>query len=213
MFWWVFACKDRNCAGCAIPCEDLWKPNFGLWKKQKSIEIFELWCCEDSWEDHWTAKKTTNGSSKQPTKSSHSGQNDQAQILQLWTPYRRSSWKRLLILGKEEGERRGGWPSGSWRDSIIVPTSAPLKITKDQFEGQIILEKIYPCGCWQATLMAPNQLINQLINARPNSFQKPIMLGKVEGKRWRGQPPTKKVDSVTAVMGPPLESLKDQFQE
>ena len=45
----------------------------------------------------------------------------------------------------------------------------------------------------------------------PSSLDKAVMLGKVEGKRRRGRPAARWMDSVTVVMNALLEELKDRL--
>ena len=87
----------------------------------------------------------------------------------------------------------GRW---SWRRLLRVPWTASRA-------NQSILKEISPEysleGCWMLMLELKLQCFGHLL-LRADSLEKPLLMGKTEGRRRRGRPRMRWLDGVTDVM-------------
>ena len=74
--------------------------------------------------------------------------------------------------------------------------------------NQSILKKISP-RCSLVGLMLKLKLQYRHLMQRANSFEKTLMLGKIEGKRRRGQQRMRWLDGITNTMDMGLGGLRD----
>ena len=105
-----------------------------------------------------------------------------------------------LILKKTEHRRIDAFEVWCWRRLLRVPWTA-------RRSNQSILKEISP-GCSLEGLMLKLKLqyFGHLMR-RTDSFEKTLMLGKIEGRRRRGQQRMRWLDGITDSMGMSLGKL------
>ena len=104
--------------------------------------------------------------------------------------YRRESW----TVKKSERQRIDAFELWCWRRLLRVPWTA-------RRSNQSILKEISPeCSLEGLMLKLKLQYFGQLMQ-RADSFGKTLMLGKIEGRRKRGQQKMRWLDGITDSMG------------
>ena len=88
-----------------------------------------------------------------------------------------------------------------WRRLLRVPWTA-------RRASQSILKEISPESLKGLMLKLKLQYFGHLMR-RTNSLEKPLMLGKIEGRRRRGQQRIKWLDGITDLMGMSLSKLQE----
>ena len=103
---------------------------------------------------------------------------------------------------KAEHQRIDAFQLWYWRRLLGVPWTA-------RRSNQSILKEISP-GCSLEGLMLTLKLqyFGQLMQ-RADSFEKTLMLGKMEGRRWRGRQRMRQLDSITDSMDMVLGGLRE----
>ena len=90
----------------------------------------------------------------------------------------------------------------SWRILLRVPWTA-------RRSNQSILKEISPrCSSKRLMLKLKLQYLGQLMR-RADSFEKTLMLGKIEGRRRRGQQRMRWLDGITDTMDMGLGGLRE----
>ena len=111
--------------------------------------------------------------------------------------YRHESW----TLKKAERQRIDVFALWCWRRLLRVPWSARSK--------QSILKEISPEYSLEGQMLKLNfQYFGHLMQ-RANSLEKTLMLGKIEGRRKRGQQSTRALDEITGSMDVSLSKLQE----
>ena len=110
--------------------------------------------------------------------------------------YRCENW----TIKKAECRRMGAFELWCWRRLLRVPWTA-------RRSNQSILKEINP-GCSLEGLMLKLKLqyFGHLMQ-RADSLEKSLMLGKIEGRRRRGQQRTRRLDGIIDSMGMSLSKL------
>ena len=103
---------------------------------------------------------------------------------------------------KAERQRIDAFELWCWRRLLRVPWTA-------RRSNQSILKEISPgCSLEGLILKLKLQYFGHLMQ-RADSFEKTLMLGKIEGRRRRGQKRMKWLDSITNTMDMSLHKLQD----
>ena len=108
---------------------------------------------------------------------------------------------------KAECQRIDAFELCCWRRLLRVPGTA-------RRSNQSILKEINPEYSLEGLMLKQNlQLFGHLVQ-RANSFEKTLMLGKIEGRRRGGRQKTRWLDSISDLMGMNfsklLETVKDR---
>ena len=110
--------------------------------------------------------------------------------------YRCESW----TIKKAEHQRTDAFELWCWRRLLKVPWSA-------RRSNQSILKEISPEYSLDRLMLKLKLHYFDHLMQRPNSLEKTLMLGKIEGKRRRGQQRIKCLDSITNLMNVSLSKL------
>ena len=103
---------------------------------------------------------------------------------------------------KAEGQRIGAFELGCWRRLLRVPWTA-------RRSNQSILKEISPQYSLEGLMLKLKlQYFGHLIQIT-DSLEKILMLGKIEGRRRRGQQRMRWLDSITDVMDMNLNRLRE----
>ena len=116
--------------------------------------------------------------------------------------YRGESW----TIKKTEHQRIDAFELWCWRRLLRVPWTA-------RRSKQSILKEINPeYSLEELTLKLKLQYFGLLMR-RANSLEKTLMLGKIEGRRKRGQQRMNWLDSITYSMGMSLRKLQEMGKD
>ena len=103
---------------------------------------------------------------------------------------------------KAERQRIDAFELWCWRRLLIVPWTA-------RRSNQSILKEISPgCSLEGLTLKLKLQYFGHLMR-RPDSLEKTLMLGKIEGRRRRGRQRMSWLDGITNLLGMSLGGLQE----
>ena len=112
--------------------------------------------------------------------------------------YERESW----TIKKGEHQRTDAFELWCWRRLLRVPCTA-------RRSNQSILKEISPESSLEGLMLKLKlQYFGYLIQ-RTDSFEKTLMLGKIEGRRRRGRQRMRWLDGITVSMGMCLSKLQD----
>ena len=111
--------------------------------------------------------------------------------------YRCESW----IIKKAEHQRIDAFELGCWRRLLRVPWTVGRS-------NQSILKEISPEYSLEGLMLKLNLQYFGHLMPRVNSLEKPLMLGKTEDNRRRGQQRMRWLDGVTDSMGMSLSKLR-----
>ena len=103
---------------------------------------------------------------------------------------------------KAEGQRTDALELWCWRRLLGVPWPT-------RGSNQSILKEINPEYSLEGQMLKLKLQYFGRLMQRADSFEKTLMLGKIEGKRRRGQQRMKWLDSITNLMGISLSRLQE----
>ena len=144
----------------------------------------------------WTAKRTNLSILKEINPECSL----EGQILKLRLQYfghlmrREDSLEKTLMLGKCEDKRRRGCQRMRWLVSVTEATNMNLTQLREAVEDRRL------------------QYFGHLMR-REDSLEKTLMLGKCEGKRRRGRPRTRWLDSVIEATNMNLTQLREAVED
>ena len=101
---------------------------------------------------------------------------------------------------KAERQRIDAFKLWCWRRLLRVPCTA-------RSSNQPILKEINPEYSLEGLMMKLKLQYFDHLMGRPDSLEKPLMLGKIEGKRRRGWQRMRQLDSITDSMDMSLSKL------
>ena len=101
---------------------------------------------------------------------------------------------------KAERQRIDAFKLWCWRRLLRVPCTA-------RSSNQPILKEINPEYSLEGLMMKLKLQYFDHLMGRPDSLEKPLMLGKIEGKRRRGWQRMRRLDSITDSMDMSLSKL------
>ena len=123
--------------------------------------------------------------------------NEQAMVFPV-VMYGRESW----TIKKAECRRTDAFELWCWRRLLRVPWTAKRS-------NQSILKEISPEYSLEGLMLKLKlQYFGHLLR-RTDSFEKTLMLGKIEGRRRRGRPRMRWLDGITDSMGMNLSKLRE----
>ena len=112
--------------------------------------------------------------------------------------YRRESW----TVKKGEHQRIDAFELWYWRRSLRVPWTARIS-------NQSILNEISPEHSLEGLMLKPKLQSFGHMMQRTDSFEKTLMLGKIEGRRRRGQQRMRWLDGIIDTMDMSLSRLQE----
>ena len=112
--------------------------------------------------------------------------------------YRCESW----TIKKAEHQRIVAFELWCWRRLLRVPWTA-------RRSNQSILKEISPEYCLEGLMLKLKLQYFGHLMGRNNSFEKTLMLGKIEGRRRRGQQRMRLLDGITDLMDMSLGKLQE----
>ena len=163
------------------------------------IDAFELWCWRRLLRVPWTARR----SNRSILKEINPEYSLKGLMLKLKLQYfGHFMWKvhtveKTLMLEKTEGRRRRGWQRMRWLDGITDSIDMSLRKFREIVEDR---------EAWCAAVHGVAKTWTRLSDWTELNW-KTLMLGKIEGKRRRGQQSMNWLDGITDSMDMSLSKL------
>ena len=157
------------------------------------VDAFELWCWRRLLRVHWTARRSNQSILKEISPECSL----EGLLLNLKLQYfghlmwRADSLEKTLTLGKIEGRRRRGWQRMRWLDGITDSMDMSLGTHEFGYSGSWWRTgkpgMLQSMGLQRVRQDWSTELNWTEMMWRTDSLEKTLMLGKIEGRRRRGQ--------------------------